>query len=45
MRGAPQVGFSATMRKINSRNSLLIRFLPNAFRWREIQFQYRRNPA
>jgi hypothetical protein len=45
MRGAPQVGFSATMRKINSRNSLLIRFLPNVFRWREIQFQYRRNPA
>jgi len=39
------VGFSATMRKIRSRTSLLIRFLPKAFRWREIQFQYKRNPA
>ncbi len=40
-----QVGFSATMRKINSRNSLLILFRPSIFRWREIQFQYKRNPA
>jgi len=42
---APQVGFSTTMRKISSRNSLLIRFLPEIFRWRDIQFQYNRNPA
>ncbi len=45
MRGAPQVGFSATMRKISSRTSLLIGFLPTACRAREIQLQYSRNPA
>src|ERR1035441_7304721 len=45
MRGAPHVGFSATMRKISSRTSLLIGFLPTAFRAREIQLQYNRNPA
>src|SRR5260370_1489711 len=45
MRGAPQVGFSTTMRKISSRNSLLIPFLPEIFRWRDIQFQYNRNPV
>src|ERR1019366_8371435 len=45
MRGAPHVGFSATMRKISSRTSLLIGFLPTAFRAREIQLQYSRKPA
>src|ERR1019366_6969404 len=45
MRGAPQVGFSATMRKIRSRISLLIGFLPTTFRAREIQLQYSRKPA
>ena len=45
MRGAPHLGFSATMRKISSRISLLIGFLPTAFRAREIQRQYSRNPA
>ena len=33
MRGAPQVGFPATMRKISFRNSLLIRFLPKGFHY------------
>ena len=37
MRGAPQVGFSATMRKIRSRTFLLIGFLPKVFCVREIQ--------
>src|SRR5450755_1483186 len=45
MRGAPHVGFSLTMRKINSRTSLLTGLLPTAFRAREIQLQYSRNPA
>src|ERR1039458_5472933 len=45
MRGAPQVGFSATMRKIRSRTSLLIGFLPTTFRAREIQLQYSRKPV
>src|ERR1035437_488683 len=45
MRGAPQVGVSATIRKIRSRTSLLIGFLPTTFRAREIQLQYSRNPA
>jgi len=45
MRGAPQLGFSATIRKISSRTSLLVGFLPTAFRAREIQRQYSRNPA
>src|ERR1035437_9892112 len=45
MRGAPHVGFSATIRKISSRTSLLIGFLPTAFRAREIQPQYSRKPA
>src|SRR5271156_4471854 len=30
MRGAPQVGFSATMRKMSSRRSTLMHFLPRA---------------
>src|SRR5215469_15685227 len=45
IRGAPHVGFSATMRKIRSRTSLLIGFLPTGFRVREIQFQYSRKPV
>src|ERR1035437_7049608 len=45
MRGAPQVGFSATIRKTSSRTSLLIGFLPTACRAREIQLQYSRNPV
>src|SRR3979411_2177491 len=45
MRGAPQVGFSATMRKINSRTSLDSLFLPTCFLTFEIRLQYSRNPA
>src|ERR1019366_10277748 len=45
MRGAPQVGLSATLRKIRSRTSLLIGFLPTTFRAREIQLQYNRKPV
>src|ERR1019366_759637 len=45
MRGAPQVGFSATMRKMRSRNSLLTHFLPTRVRCRESQVQYSLNPA
>ena len=45
MRGAPQVGFSATTRKINSRSSLLVGFLPPRIRFRESHFQYSLNPA
>jgi hypothetical protein len=45
MRGAPQVGFSATMRKINSRTSLDNLFLPTCFLTFEIRLQYSRNPA
>jgi hypothetical protein len=44
-RGAPQVGFSATIRKISSRTSLLRGFLPTAFRACEIQLQYCRKPV
>jgi hypothetical protein len=44
-RGAPQVGFSATMRKMSSRSSLLIRFRPVRIRCRESQDQYSRKPA
>jgi hypothetical protein len=40
MRGAPQVLFSATMRKMSSRSSLLTHFLPAHVRCREIHFQY-----
>src|SRR5437016_14629505 len=44
MRGAPQVGFSATIRKIKARTSLLTRFRPT---WPilETHVQYKRNPA
>jgi hypothetical protein len=45
MREAPQVGFSATMRKMSSRSSLLICFLPVRIRCRERQNQYSRKPA
>jgi hypothetical protein len=45
MRGAPQVGFSATIRNIKSRTSLGIRFLPIAWRALEIARQYRANPV
>jgi len=45
MRGAPQVRFSATMRKISSRNSLLTHFLPALLRCRDSHFQYSLNPV
>src|SRR5215469_16714588 len=45
MRGAPQVGFSATMRKISSRTSRLKGFLPAARRVRDSQDQYNRKPV
>src|SRR6516165_6255710 len=45
MRGAPQVGFSATIRKIRARTSLLTRFRSPTRRNLEIQVQYKRNPA
>src|ERR1700745_4020246 len=45
MRGAPQVGFSATIRKISSRTSVDSFFLPTRFLAFEIQLQYSRNPA
>jgi len=44
MRGAPQVGFSATIRKIRSRTSFEILFLPVTRRALEIARQYRANP-
>ena len=45
MRGTPQVGFSATMRKIKVRISLLTRFRPSTCPTLEIHDQYRRNHA
>lgn len=45
MRGAPQVGFSATMRKMRLRSSLLVGFLPTTECLRESHFQYTSNPA
>src|ERR1035441_4642868 len=45
MRGAPQVGFSATMRRINSRNSLLTHFLPTGVRCRESRASPKLHPA
>ena len=45
MRGAPQVGFPATIRKINSRTSLDVCLLPTRFLTREISLQYARKPA
>jgi hypothetical protein len=44
IRGAPQVGFSATIRKISSRTSLVVRFLPTCQRTLEINLQYVRKP-
>lgn len=44
MRGAPQIGFSATIRKIKERTSLLIRFRPICLTL-ETHVQYKRNPA
>jgi hypothetical protein len=45
MRGAPQVGFSATIREIKARTSLLIRFRPPTWLTLETHVQYKRNPA
>ena len=45
MRGAPHVGFSATIWKIRSSSSLLMRLRPQLILWRERQCQYLRNPA
>ena len=45
IRGAPHVRFSATMRKISSRSSLLVHLLPTRLPRRESQFQYSLNPA
>ena len=45
MRGAPQVGFSATIRKINSRTSFDVGLLPTRVLALEISLQYKRNPA
>ena len=45
IRGAPQAGFSATNRKISSRNSLLTHFLPARVRCRESHFQYSLKPT
>jgi len=44
MRGAPQVGFSAAMRKIKARISLLTGFRPPGLCTPEMSRQYRRNP-
>jgi hypothetical protein len=40
IRGAPQVGFSATIRKINSRTSFGVGLLPTCFGTLEISLQY-----
>src|SRR5882672_2426117 len=45
MRGAPQLGFSATIRKIRARASLLTRFRPPTCLALETHVQYKRNPA
>src|SRR6266478_4661607 len=45
MRGAPQVGFSATIRKIRARTSLLTHLRPPTCLALETQVQYKRNPA
>jgi hypothetical protein len=45
MRGAPQVGFSETIRKIKARTSFLTRFRPPIWLTRETHVQYKRNPA
>src|SRR5215469_2866444 len=45
MRGAPQVGFSAAIRKISSRTSLLTGLRPTTRLVLERYFQYSRKPA
>lgn len=45
MRGAPQVGFSATIRKMRSRTSFEVGFLPTFLLALEINLQYKRKPA
>ena len=45
MRGAPQVGFSTTIRKINSRTSFGVGFLPTRVLTWDISLQYERKPA
>jgi hypothetical protein len=45
MRGAPQVGFSETIRKIKARTSLLTRFRPPTWLTLETHVQYKQNPA
>jgi hypothetical protein len=45
LRGAPHVGFSATMRKISSRSSLLTHFRPARALCREHHVQYNLKPA
>ncbi len=45
IRGAPQVGFSATMRQIRSRSSLPVCLLPTGLRTLETNLPYRRKPA
>src|SRR6516162_4646225 len=45
MRGAPQVGFSATIRKIRARTSLPAPLRPPTRLNLEIHAQYKRNPA
>ena len=45
MRGAPQVGFSETIRKSKARTSLLTRFRPATWLTLETHVQYKRNPA
>jgi len=45
MRGAPHVGFSATIRKINSLASFETLLLPACFLTLEMKLQYRRKPA
>jgi len=45
MRGAPQVGFSATIRKIKTRISLLTLLRSPTRLTLEIHVQYKRNPA
>src|SRR6266404_4138129 len=45
IRGAPQVGFSTTMRKINSRTSFGVGLLPTCLRTLEINRQYIQKPV
>jgi hypothetical protein len=45
IRGAPHVGFSTSIRKINSRTSFGVRFLPTCLRTLEISRQYIRSPV